>query len=294
MKKRPHITIIISARNEGQEVLNTLQSLYDTDPQNIEVILVDDHSDKWIDPPEYKGLRVMTLDLPYYGLYDAIYKATEVMKADKFLFVNARCRFTPGFEKAFIDAVDKEPHNLFSPTCAVLSYDNDKIDGASLRYGAKIDLFNDECQFKYYQIRAIKNKTHKPVAHLGGMAMNRERFLELGGSYPLQTHGALNAYIALKVWKTGGEVKVLDTVIGNIFRETTSCPVTEAEQIYNYLALVYIIRGPGFVDEVMRGLKDKRGIGPAKHAFIHRLIELKFERERIMKLKKRDITDLLT
>jgi hypothetical protein len=236
----------------------------------------------------------MTLELPYYGLYDAIYKASEIMASDKLFFCNDRCRFTPGWEQAFIQALDKEPHNLFSPTCAVLSYDNDKIEGAELRYGAKVDLFNDERQFKYYQLRAIKNKAHKPVAWFGGMAMNRDWFLELGGFYPLQTRGAMNAYISFKVWKAGGEVKVLDTVIGNIFRETTSYPVTEADQIYNYLVLVYVLRGPGFVDEVMRGLKDKRGIGPAKHAFVHRLIELKFEREKIMKLKKRDITDLLT
>jgi len=296
MKKPKYkLSVIISARNEGQEVLNTLASLYATDPQGVEVILVNDHSEDWPkEIPEYKGLRVLTLELPYYGLYDAIYKASEIMFSDKLFFCNARCRFTPGWEQAFIKALDAEPHNLFSPTCAVLSYDNDKIEGAELRYGAKIDLFNDERQFKYYQLRAIKNKTHKPVAWFGGMAMNRDWFLKLGGFYPLQTRGAMNAYISFKVWKAGGEVKVLDTVIGNIFRETTSYPVTEAEQIYNYMVLAYVLRGTAFMEEIVRGLKDKRGIGLAKHAFLHKMVEIKFEREKLIKLKKRDITDLLT
>jgi len=297
MKKSKYkLTVIISARNEGQEVTNTIDSLFTTIGPEVEVILINDHSDsdKFPEVEARPNLTILHNKLPVYGLYDSVHSAVEIMKANKFFFCNCRCRFTEGWAEAFIKAIDNDPQTIFTPTMKSLSYENTNMDEAVSCYGAQILHKWDERPLIYYQTKAIKDKRIPAVAWLGGMGFNKEWFLKLGGLHPLMTRGGMNVFTSLKCWKAGGSVKVLDVEIGNIGRHFTSYPVTESDQLYNYIALAYILRGPAFSDEVMQGFKDKRGIALAKHAFVHRLNDLSLERQRIMKLKKRDITDLLT
>lgn len=298
-KKKYDLTVIIVARNEGEEVPNTLNSLYETIGDNVEVILINDNSatDHWVDPPEHDNLTYIhqnVLNGGKYGLIEAIYSAVEIMQADKFFWCNARCRFTKGWAEDFIKALKQEPETIFTPIMAVLSYDQTDIDKAKLVYGSAIVREREDRQFRFYQTKHITNKKDKCVAHMGGMGITREWFLKLGGFDPLQTRGAMNAFIALKCWKAGGAVKCLDTVIGNIFRTEGSYPVTEGSTIFNHAALGYIIGGPSEGLRVLHGLKKVKGYGLAKVAFVNNLIQLKFERERIMKMKKREITSLLT
>ncbi len=290
------LTVIIAARNEGEEVTNTLDSLFATIDKSVEVILINDHSDtdKFPEPEPRPGLEVIHNKLPDYGLFDAIRVATDIMKADKFFFCNCRSRFTPGWAEVFIKALNRNEQTIFTPISKTLSYDQLDMDKANSLYGAKCVKYNEDRDLKFFQTQAITDKKESPVTWLGGMGVNKKWWLKLGGLKPLMTRGAMNSFTSLKCWKAGGEVKVLDVEIGNIYREYTSYPVTESDQIYNYAALAYILFDQNVSMEVFEGLKHKKGNEMAKFAFANKFGELIVEKKRMKELHKRNITNLIT
>ena len=296
LRNKIKLTVIIAARNEGDEVTNTIESLFETIGPEVEVILINDHSDtdKFPEPKARPNLKVLHNEIPTYGLFDSIHAAVDIMRADKFFFCNCRCRFTKGWSEVFIKALNRHPQTIFTPTVKVLSYDNTNMQEAKSCYGALVLKQWDERQFKYYQTKAIKNKKDSPVAWFGGMGIDKKWFLDLGGFHPLMTRGGMNVFISLKCWKAGGSVKVLDAEIGNIFRENTSYPVTESDMIYNYMTLAYILYGQNAAFEVADGLKNKRGNEMARHAFMLKFGEVNIERRRMREMKKREIDNLIT
>lgn len=123
MKK---ITIIISALNEGKEVLNTIKSIYETaDSELFDIILFNDGSDKWVDIPKKYPHKLIT-HTQRKGVQYCRDIGVCLAETNFIVLINAHMRFTLGWLDKSIAYLEANPKCLLGPTSVVL-YSKDEL-----------------------------------------------------------------------------------------------------------------------------------------------------------------------
>ncbi len=117
----PFCSVIIAARNEEQNIKQTLQSLlsqqYPTD--SFEIIIVDDHStDKTLQQVQniannHQQLKILSAPMDFHGKKQALQFGLEHAQGDLLLFTDADCILNEHWIETYVSFIKKHQGNLF-------------------------------------------------------------------------------------------------------------------------------------------------------------------------------------
>jgi glycosyltransferase involved in cell wall biosynthesis len=284
-----NLSIIIPSRNEGEELFNTTQSIFKF--ADCEVIVVNDcsDSDKWFDP--VGECRVIHSKIPI-GFAGAIQKGIEAATNENIWICGARTRFTEGFAEKAIEALENEPETLFCIQSAVLRYDQTEIKkSTSTLYGAKIRYYKPGNVMRFLVNIPVKKPCSGEVdcAYGGSYILKKSLWKKIHGLNGIQTRGGCNQFLSLKTWLSGGKVKILDQLIGNIYRAQTSYPVGYAEILYNRLYILYVLFGERAARNALLNFKDINEYPLIRCAYYNNIEFFKKESAYLLSIKKRNI-----
>lgn len=258
------ITIIIPFLNEGEEVENTLKSVFLNTKYLVDIILINDSSDdeydyesvarqynvKYIKNETRKGvascreLGIGMITTPYFLLLDAhmrfyndhwIERIVDELSLGENIVV---CCQTRAFRKE--DKTGDE--NITSLTV----------------YGAYINLFFESYKLLdpfWTTIPYIRNEKSCtiPIACIlgAGYASSKKYWQYLKGVTGLLFYGSDEPYISIKVWLSGGRCLLLkDVVIGHLYRQKENVPYDMNE--------IYLLYNRLYIGEVILPVKHKK------------------------------------
>jgi len=243
------ISIIIPSRDEGQEPLNTVRSLFENcKPSQVDVIVVDDSwlKQDWSEMP--KGARVVKTS-KMKGFPQAIERGIAAAKYENIFITGARTRFSAGFVEKSLEALKKP--GIYCGISAILRYDQTDMDKAEgYYYGARIKYrSNEEDSESARWMGWILNygNREKPetleCAYGGHYITTKKWWNHIHGLKGILTRGGCNQFLSLKTRAAGGELGLIDMIIGNVYRERTSYPVSDYEPLYNRAYIMAVMFG---------------------------------------------------
>jgi glycosyltransferase involved in cell wall biosynthesis len=245
------ITIIITALNEGNEPLKTIESIYDTaDPDLFEIILFNDGSDpdKWIDiPAKYKEVKVITNQVRK-GIQWCRDEGVRLAETKYIAIFNARMRFPKNWLEKAIGYLDKSEKTLFCTTSVVLRDPKDvDFKGKERKYGAYIlEYFKDKEREVILQVQWAKEKKGKcyeiPSVLGANYFTSKKWYQSIGGLKGLHHYGSCEEFLSLKTWAFGGKVKIIKEIeIANIYREIKTYHDVIEDVVWNKLFIAFTL-----------------------------------------------------
>lgn len=245
--KKNQISIVITTLNDNPECEATCRSLIDTCHTEPEIIVIDDGSETPFVPSEEiaDSVRVERLERRI-GVGPARHYGATLARFKYLFLTDSHMRFTDGWDKAALEHLEEHPRSLYCTTCRGLSKDNMDIEKPSgLYHGAGINFFGlDPKDVNKWQIiegvwlKEVKKKDDYVIPCVMGANyfIDKEYFFFLGGLKMLRQYGSDEPYLSLKVWLSGGEVRLMkDVHVGHQFRKKTHYRNGNTEMCYNKL-----------------------------------------------------------
>jgi len=212
------VSIIIPVRGEKYEnLLNTIESIYDNATGEIEVIVGFDGGFPFM-PPD----RVKVINFPEVVGIKTNINAMAAMATGKYIYKSdAHCKFGKGFDE--ILKADMQDDWIVMPRFKIIKEDwsIQERDGKEEFY----DYFYLCCPFTdpkgfrfkaggHWQERTVRGLDilvdETPQIHGSGWFMTKDRYFELGGFPTIDPYGHAQEpiWLALKNWLMGGKVMV--------------------------------------------------------------------------------------
>ncbi|MDY6147958.1 MAG: glycosyltransferase [Porphyromonas sp.] len=263
LKSTAKLSVIITLLNEGEELNNTLKSLFKhTDPELLEVIVLDDASD---DGYDYKAVC---------DLYSVVYVRNSTRKGvalsrdigvkmascQYIMLLDAHMRFYQSdWLFRLLRHLEIDSNRLICTQTVVLTKDEDnriiqnELDRSS--YGAYINFFELDrlfeprwCFYKYQNIlsptQLQKIEPHEiPLLCVLGATYSFSKVFwdKIGGLYGLREYGLDESYLSIKAWLSGIiPVMVEDIYIGHIYRKKAPYDISTQSQLYNSILLALL------------------------------------------------------
>ncbi|WP_282171267.1 glycosyltransferase family 2 protein [Cytobacillus firmus] len=235
MNLLPMISIIFPVKNEGENVKNTLESLFSTKSNfPFEVIVVDDASEdgccEFIQSYQHKN-KINLIKTNGVGLANVKNIGANHSAGKYFFFCDAHL----GFEDNWIDRL-MEPlltNHTDAITPAIASMENPD----SIGFGQSL---NSDLTIKWNQ---KKNELFETAVLPGGcFAISKKAFEDVGGfEKGFRTWGLEDVEISIKLWLFGYRCHVEPNVtILHLFRKKHPYKVRQEEVNYNLLRMAYL------------------------------------------------------
>jgi len=289
--------VIIPARNEGQGLIDTLDSLYAV--TDCKVIVVNDYSDtdKWIQPKKHKGLKVIKAP-PFSGFGGAIQLGIDSCTDENIFICGARTRFTEGWYEKTEQFIEDNPESISCAVNAILFEDQTEISKAEEHaYGAEIYRYKSGHWMKWIinlPVKEMPEGDEIDCAYGGSYALKRSWWNKIHGLDLIQGRGGCNQFLSLKTWMAGGSVRVIkDVTIGNIYRVDCSYAVTVASILYNRIMIMSVLYGTHKGLDTLQSYKRYREYEILKSMFARNLGILTRENKYMRKIKKGSINNHL-
>lgn len=261
MKKK--LTIIIPFLNEGEELLNTIKSIYETaSPELFDIILVDDASTiQSAGLENYKEITVIK-NQERLGVDASRNKAAKLAKTRHIFIIDAHMRFrNDNWCKRIINALNKEPETIFCtcsvalnqsrPDLTVNNAKNGKHYGATLRVynhsgleKGKPSSFRDIIVPKWKESKENTSKEIYEIPCVLGATygINLKWFNKIKGFEGLKMWGSSEPFISLKSWLTGGKCKIISNIeIGHYYRKKAPYSTNTYFLLYNKIFMAKTI-----------------------------------------------------
>ena len=286
------ISIVIPSRDEGEEPFNTVHSLFEScKSRQVDVVVVDDSwlKQDWSKMP--KGVKVVKTG-KMKGFPQAINRGIEAAKYESLFITGARTRFTEGFVEKSLEALKKP--GIYCGTSAILRYDQTDIDkaegyyyGARLKYRANME---DSEGARWLGWILNYGNREKPAtlecAYGGHYVTTKSWWSHIHGLHGILTRGGCNQFLSLKTRAAGGELGLIDMVIGNIYRERTSYPVGDYEVLYNRAYIMAVMFGYNTGRKVLDSYIDLPQYRSVKTVYDRMMGEIAKERHYQISIRK--------
>jgi len=257
------LSIIITSLNEKPQILNqTIRSILDTSPEDIEIIVIDDCSDTPVNL-EYKGKNIK-FERNKFRLGAAQSKHNGVTLSSKpYVFLtDAHVLFVPGWHEETLKTLENKPNSLFCGTCLGLSegkFDLNQANGAYV--GARLFLYdkNDKQILDGKWINNRKDENNYEISCVMGANyfMHKSHFFKIRGFSELRAWGSEEPCLSLKTWLSGGEVRLnKDVKIGHMFRDSAPYITNIKEILYNKIRMSKSFFDKEFSDKLISKIPD--------------------------------------
>lgn len=235
----PEVSLIIAARNEGDNLVDMVSSLLETGSTlRVEIVVVDDGS------TDGSGERlarrfsgrpdVMCRRTRGVGVAAARNLGAEIARGETLVFLDGHCWCPPGWLETLVAPLEKAGVGLAGPAFTDLVR-----DGAGI--GCGVYWPHPDLKMQWLQRRA-GGAYAVPLMPGGCDAIRRERFAALGGyDVGMGRWGSEGEELSLRVWASGHEVHgVPDCLIRHLFREHHPYSVDAAEVLRNRLRMATV------------------------------------------------------
>jgi len=244
------LTIVIPFLNEREEVKNTVESIRSTAGNSVDIIVVNDNSDKDYDYTcDLKDLNVTYITNSYrIGAALSKEKGVSMVKTPFFLILDAHMRFySSDWAENIITELENDPRRLLCcQTLALKKEENGTVTqsaNVNTAYGAyisyDIDSYIPGIRWNNSYSAPDTEKPIKIPCVLGaGYASSKSYWDKIAGMRGLQHYGCEEVYISMKAWKEGGGCYLLPGLtVGHIYRDKFPYPVHSSQHVYNYLLI---------------------------------------------------------
>ena len=246
------MTTIIPFLNEGNEVLNTIESIRSSVGDNVEIIVINDCSNDEFDySSAVSKFRVSYIvNKQRKGVAACRDLGISLCKTPYFLLLDAHMRFYDNkWHKRLSSLLDEDDRVLL---CCQTRFLHKNKHGrvvinknCSKTYGA-ITAFRDgalwpDIEWNYYEENP--NCCIEPIANVlgAGYAASKKYWSYIEGLKGLQYYGCDEAFISFKVWREGGRCLLIkDLTIGHIYRSSAPYKHYMEEEICNELIVSYL------------------------------------------------------
>jgi len=234
IEKLPLVSVIIPAKNEGNNVRTTLTSLYECKTRYpLEIIVVDDgSSDKCCDflKTEQQAMPVRLITTPGIGAAPARNLGAEQAKGEYLIFCDAHLTFEPYWIDRLLELILSRTADAVAPAIGSIN------EPHKVGYGQKLD----------ERLGVVWNPQPyraSPVAILPGgcFVIPKSVFMDIGGfDRGFQVWGYEDIEISIKLWLFGYRCFVHPNVkILHLFRQAHPYTVTHTHVYYNMLRMAY-------------------------------------------------------
>jgi glycosyltransferase involved in cell wall biosynthesis len=239
------ISIIIPVLNDNEEVNLTIQSIYQTSPDNIEIIVIDDASDIPVIIDD-KRVKLFRFDkrkgagqARHYGALNATSK--------HLLFIDAHMRFDIKWFENAINRIVSTPKILWCGACLGLDAKNMDINKPQGIYtGADLVLYADKNKTIFDGVwrPEIKDKDDYEISCVMGACyfIHKDWYFHIKGLEQTMMWGSEEPILSIKTWLAGGEVRLMKSVrLGHKFRNSSPYSTNVSHIHYNKLAYMYML-----------------------------------------------------
>ncbi len=265
------LSVLMSFLNEREEVGRTVRSIRETVGNEVDVIVVNDHSD---DGYDYES-DLEGLDVHYYynkyriGAAAGKEKAVQICSTPYFILLDAHMRFYDGnWAKRIVEELNKNPNQLLCCQTRMLrKLKNGKVKdwGEMGVYGAYVD-FDDNhyvpgIQWNSGDIATCLEYGQVPAVLGASYCSSKRYWNRLKGLQGLMHYGGEEPYISIKAWLEGGGCRLIsDVVIGHLYRERAPYVLVGLPNLYNYFAIIKTLfpvseQGPALTSFLQRNPK---------------------------------------
>lgn len=248
-KSRNKLSVLISFLNEREEVGRTVRSIRETVGNEVDVIVINDHSDDGYNyEADLEGLNVHYYYNKYrIGAAAGKEKAVQICSTPYFILLDAHMRFYDGnWVKRIVEELDKKPNQLLCCQTRMLrKLKNGKVKdrGEMGVYGAYVDFdcnhYVPGIQWNSGDIATCLEHGQIPAVLGASYCSSKRYWNRLKGLQGLIHYGGEEPYISIKAWLEGGGCRLIsDVVIGHLYRERAPYVLVGLPNLYNYFAII--------------------------------------------------------
>ena len=248
---QPPLSIIIPVLNDETELNLTIESIRNTCPYNIEIIVVDDGSDIPVQPKDLK-IKLIRLNTRV-GAGKARHIGAESATSKHLLFIDSHMRFVSEWLEKALDEIWDKPKTLWCSICSGLSEGNMDMNLPKAEYtGADFQLYEPKTGQVFEGVWTDrKNGNNYEIPCIMGACyfIHKDWFFHLKGLEYNKFWGYEEPFLSLKSWLAGGEVRLLTNVkIGHKFRNEASYTTDISYILYNKMRSMKVLFPPPLYD----------------------------------------------
>ena len=253
--------MIITFKNEGDEVAKTCQSARETAGDKIDIIVLNDASDDGFDYEE--SLKPYNVEYHYsserLGTSRGREKCLEYCKTPYFIIMDGHCRFmTEDWCDKAIAVMDKGEDCVY---CCACSYFSDEGITSTKGLGAYYDYSANQPLNCIWNIKKLSDEEFEVPCIFGANYLcSMEWWKKIDGLKGLKLYGRDEPFLSRKSIMMGGKVKLIPQIwtLHKTRKNGFPYKVNWSECIYNDLAMIYIL-WPEMFNRVVKYFKKKYG-----------------------------------
>lgn len=276
----PLLSIVTGVLNDNEEINLTIKSIRQTAPTaDVEIVVVDDASKTPVILEDKKAILIR--NEVRRGAGAARHQAAEIATGQYLLLTDCHMRFTPSWFDNAMKVINGHYTTMFCACCLGLDERNMDVSRPYGKYfGANLVLYEPEQHrvFEGVWRPEEKGQDNYELSCVMGACyfIPREYFLFLRGFKALRMWGTEEPYLSMKVWLSGGSIRMMKSVqIGHKFRHVAPYS-TELENLtYNKLWAVNTLVDPPTRDFLMEKLSTHRHFNKALVMLTENEAELK-------------------
>ena len=233
-----NLSLIIASLNEGEELHETLRSIFAGSVLPDEIIVVDDGGTDGgcsaLERDEWRSRCVRVHRIERLGIAAARNTGSRLATGARLVFLDAHCRLDPHCLAAMQAALDARPDAIIAPSIC---------DYHSNVYGCGARLIDAELRVRWLPSLVANGAFHHlPIAPGGCLALSRATFDLLGGFGVFRELGQEDVEFGLRAWRAGINVLAAPSAkLAHKFRATPPYSLTSTSRAYNVarVALVH-------------------------------------------------------
>ncbi len=235
------LTAVITFRNEGQLLWDTVADIRRTAGSTLAIHLIDDGSD---DAFDYPGLarefdcRLDRFETPRGPAANRNFGADQA-ETPYVICLDAHMRFyTPDWADRVVRAIKQDTNAIYCTVSRPLNLQAERASGAE-GYGAALNTDTEDQKgllVPQWNVLPLNHCAYPriPLPLGATYAFATTFFQDIGGYVGLKQYGGEEAFAGMKAWLFGGSCRLInDVTIGHIYRDVEQRPWTNTSSCYS-------------------------------------------------------------
>jgi glycosyltransferase involved in cell wall biosynthesis len=112
------------------------------------------------------------------------------------------------------------------------------------KFGANINFYDPDSRFKFFNLSWNNTKPEDGRVNVclgASTATTKSWWSYIHGLKGLHSWGSADTFLSLKTWIAGGQCRILDCEIGNIFRRAQHYPFNPIDTLYNKMYMTHVL-----------------------------------------------------
>lgn len=250
------LSIVIPVLNGQQEVNHTIKSIRETSGSDCEIIAVDDASDIPLSIEDKNTYLIRNKER--LGVGPSRHLGVSLAANKYILLIDAHMRFESNWLNNAMHRIIGRETTLHCATCLGLDENHMDIYNHKGAYnGARLAICekDDDGRLDIFEGKWIEKRENEDDYEISccmgaGYFITKDYFLKLRGLHSLKKWGTDEPYLSMKVWLSGGNVRMMKTVrIGHKFKKNTPYITDMSNLVYNKIRAIKTLFSDNYIGD---------------------------------------------